>query len=749
MAKSLVVVESPAKAKTLSKYLGRTFTVKASMGHVKDLPKSTLGVKIGKEFSPEYVVIAGKKEFLTEIKAIAKKVDTVFLAPDPDREGEAIAWHIAEEISKGKKNGKVKRVLFNEITKKAVLEAIKAPQELNQKKYESQQARRILDRLVGYQISPILWQKVRRGLSAGRVQSVAVRLVCDREAEIKAFIAQEYWTVEVDLLGRTPPPFRSYLFKIDGQKAEIKDSAQANSIKDELYKQTFKVSNIEKKTVSRSPQPPFITSRLQQEASRRLRFTAKKTMMLAQELYEGVEIGDEGLVGLITYMRTDSTRLSADAVAQARDFIKTKYGENYVPSAPRVYATKQRSQDAHEAIRPTSVEYPPEKITKFLSKDLYALYELIWNRFVASQMADAQFVQTSIDIEAGKYLFRATGSVIKFDGFMALYVEKLDEFIEKQECDILFPKIEEGDQFKLENAYALQHFTKPKPRFTESSLIKELEEQGIGRPSTYAAIISNIQSKKYVKKETGKFFPTDLGQLVTDLLVKSFPKIIDAAFTAKMEDELDKIEYGEKDWQEILKEFYDVFKDTVSTAKKQMRDVKREEVKTEFVCEKCSKPMVIKWGRNGHFLACSGYPDCTNTKEIRKNEDGSIIPVARESTGEKCEKCGSNMIVRHGRFGKFLACESYPKCKNTKSITTGVKCPKEGCGGSLALKKTKKGRIFYGCTNYPKCNFATWYPPVAEKCPKCSFPILVEKKGKEGTKTLNCVNEKCDFEKQL
>ncbi len=748
MAKSLVVVESPAKAKTLSKYLGKDFTIKASVGHVKDLPKSSLGIEIEDNFTPEYTIISGKKKVIDDITKTATKVDTVFLAPDPDREGEAIAWHIAEEIRKKlKKNGIIKRVLFNEITKKAVIEAIGSPHELNKKKYESQQARRILDRLVGYKISPILWQKVRRGLSAGRVQSVAVKIICDREEEIKAFKPDEYWTVEVDLLTSTPPPFRSNLTKIDGKKAEVKKGDQANKIKDELYKLEFTANKIDKKTVKRSPKPPFITSWLQQEAARRLRYTPKKTMMLAQQLYEGIELGDEGSVGLITYMRTDSTRLSNEAVSGARKYIQKKFGDNYLPSSPRAYKSKKKSQDAHEAIRPTSLDYPPDKVKKHLSKDLFKLYELIWNRFISCQMNDAQLLQTGIDIVAGKYTFRSTGSVLKFDGFMAAYVEGLDELMENTECDVLFPSIEEGDKFKLQNAYSIQHFTKPKPRFSESTLIKELEDKGIGRPSTYASIITTIQSKKYVRKDEGRLHPTELGILVTGLLVESFPKILDVTFTARMEDDLDKIELGEKDWQEILKEFYKPFKKKLADAKKEMRDVKREEVKTDIKCEKCSKLMVVKWGRNGHFLACSGYPDCKNTKEIEKKEDGTIVPLERETTGEKCEKCAANLIVRSGRFGKFLACEKYPECKFTKSLTTGVKCPEDGCKGEIVARKTRRGRTFYGCTKYPKCKYAIWYKPVNEPCPQCKAPFLVEKYKKEGKIDIECIKEECGYKR--
>lgn len=747
MAKSLVIVESPAKARTLSKYLGKAYTIKASVGHVKDLPKSKLGVKINKNFTPEYTVISGKKKVLDDITKSAKTAETIFLAPDPDREGEAIAWHIAEEISKKTKNGNIKRVLFNEITKNAIQQAIKEPQELNKKKYESQQARRILDRLVGYQISPLLWQKVRRGLSAGRVQSVAVKIICDREQEIRAFVPKEYWSVEIDLLGSTPPPFRSKLTKIDGKKADIGKGEKANKIKDELYKLTFKADKVQKKTVKRSPKPPFITSWLQQEASKRLRFTSKKTMMLAQQLYEGVDLKGEGSVGLITYMRTDSTRLSAEATKAARNYIEKQFGENYLPKSVRVYKSKKKAQDAHEAIRPTSIEYAPQSVKKDLSKDQFKLYELIWNRFIASQMNDAQLVQTGIDIEAGKYTFRSTGSVLKFDGFMAAYMEGIDEFMENQECDVLFPDIKEGDTFKLESAYSIQHFTKPKPRFTESSLIKEMEELGIGRPSTYSAIISNIQSKKYVKKEENRFYPTELGELVTGLLVKSFPKILDVEFTARMEDELDKVEYGEKDWQEILKEFYSSFKEKLDNAKKEMRDVKKEEIKTDIKCDKCGKEMVIKWGRNGHFLACSGYPDCKNTKEVMKMKDGTVKPLERETTGDKCEKCGANMIVRNGRFGRFLACEKYPECKFTKSITTGVKCPEESCDGELVERRTRRGKRFFGCNKYPKCKYATWYPPVNEPCPQCKAPFLVEKYRKDKPNTLECLDKDCGFKK--
>ncbi len=749
---ALVVVESPSKAKTIKKYLGRAFTVKASVGHVKDLPKSKLGVDPDHGFAPQYVVLEKKKKVLSEIKKAARAAERTFLATDPDREGEAIAWHIAEEIGEGVT---VARVLFNEITKKAILAAIEAPRPLDRDKFDSQQARRVLDRLVGYQISPILWAKVRRGLSSGRVQSVAVRLVLEREREIRAFVPAEYWTIEADLAAKLPPPFTARLTRVDGAKAEITDGARAGEIERRLSAAAWSVAGVDRRERRRHPPAPFITSRLQQEAANRLHFTAKKTMTLAQRLYEGVELGEEGSVGLITYMRTDSVRLSADAVAAARTLIGRQYGAEYVPEAPNVFRSKKSAQDAHEAIRPTSVEWTPERVGPLLEPDLAHLYELIWRRFVACQMASAVYDQTAVNIDArapdgASALFRATGTILKFAGYLAVYGQQADEVEEKPEgagaeeeagaeSAAELPPLAPGDPLTLDKLRPEQHFTEPPPRFTEASLVRELEEKGIGRPSTYAAILSTIQEKDYVAKLDGRFRPTELGTLVTDLLVQAFPRVIDVGFTAGLEERLDEIAEGRVPWVQVLEDFYSPFKEEVARASAQMRDVKREEVKTDLTCEKCGSPMVIKWGKRGRFLACSAYPQCKNTKDFREAE-GQIIPVQEnETTSETCPKCGAPMVVKRGRFGRFLACSRYPECKTSKPFAIGVPCP-ECKSGQLTERRSRRGKIFFGCSRYPDCKFAVWDRPVAETCPECGSPYLLEKHSRGGETALVCPN---------
>jgi len=729
MAKSLVIVESPAKARTINRFLGRDFTVMASVGHVKDLPKSKLGVDVEHGFEPEYEIIKGKGKTIKELKKAGRGAEKVFLAPDPDREGEAIAWHIAEEIDTGK-NKKCMRVLFNEITEKAVREAIKHPTVLDRDKFEAQQARRILDRLVGYQVSPILWDKVRRGLSAGRVQSVAVRLICEREREIEAFKPREYWSLTAELkrtgaeAASDNAEFIAKLAKKDGRKIELENGSQTAAIVAELEGASFAVSSVETKETKRRPAPPFTTSKLQQEASRKLGFTAKKTMMLAQQLYEGVEIGDKGPVGLISYMRTDSTRISSEAIGAARAFIEREYGSAYLPPKPVVYKTSKKAQDAHEAIRPTYFEHDPVSVGRHLSKDQMRLYTLIWNRFVACQMAPALIDRTRAVIEArGRthepgggqeaaiYSFSASGSVVKFPGFTAVYIEGKDV---EEEKEGRLPPLVKGEELALKALNPAQHFTQPPPRFTEASLVKELEENGIGRPSTYAAIISTIQEREYVLREKKQLRPTELGFLVTDLLVESFSDILDVEFTAHMEEELDRIEEGSRSWVKTLDEFYGPFSERLARAKKEMKNVKAEETPTDVVCESCSKPMVIKWGRRGKFLACTGYPECRTTMDFTLGEDGKVVPVEKEAeeTGVECPKCGSPMVIKSGRFGRFLACTAYPECKTTQSVSTGVACP-NGDGGSLVERRTKKGRVFYGCSKYPRCDYATWKLPKA------------------------------------
>jgi len=757
---TLVIVESPAKAKTIKKYLGSGYTVKASVGHVMDLPKSKMGVDVEHGFEPVYEVIAEKKKVLAEIRSAAKSAARVLLATDPDREGEAIAWHISDAI--GKMKVPPMRVLFNEITKPAILEAIAHPLVLRKEIYDAQQARRVLDRLVGYQISPILWKKVRRGLSAGRVQSVAVRLVVDREAEIKKFIPVEYWSIEADLKAQLPPQFRAKLIKVDGEKAELTNGDQALPLADEIRKQPFVVATVDKKERKRNAPPPFITSKLQQDAANRLHFSAKKTMTLAQRLYEGVELGAEGQTALITYMRTDSVRLSPTAIEGARAFIEGKYGKEYLPTDPVQFKTKKSAQDAHEAIRPTSLDYPPERVMPFLERDMFRLYELIWNRFVACQMVPAVFDQTTADIAAGRATFRATGQVLKFAGYLSVYGEEsvepkqspdqIDEAgaekmegadEEKGDLSRQLPPLEEGAVLTLVNLASDQHFTQPPPRFTEASLVKELEEKGIGRPSTYAAIISTIQDKEYVEKKENRFYPTELGKLVTELLISAFPLVLDAGFTAKMEEGLDEVEEGKLDWVKLMGDFYTPFKVTLAAAEEQMRDVKREETKTDLVCEKCGSPMVIKWGRMGRFLACSGYPECKNTKDFIE-EDGKIKIVEDIPTDEICPTCGKPMINKRGRFGRFLACSDYPTCKTTRPITLkGIVCPEDG--GGLAERKSRFGKSFYGCVNYPNCKFVAWDRPLAETCPQCGSKYLLSKYSKRDGAFIACPNKECDY----
>jgi DNA topoisomerase-1 len=753
---TLVIVESPAKASTIKKYLGHGFEVKASVGHVKDLPKASIGIDIEHDFQPEYVVIDTKKKVIAEIKTAAKKAARVLLAPDPDREGEAIAWHIADEIRPC--NDNIHRVLFNEITKKAVLEAIEHPLELDVKKYESQQARRVLDRLVGYQISPILWSKVRRGLSAGRVQSVAVRLLVEREEEIKVFQTEEYWTVEVDVEGQTPPPFVARVVKVDGEKPSLVHEGQAQEALGLIRNATLKVVSVERKERRKNAPAPFITSRLQQEASSKLRFSPKRTMALAQRLYEGIDLGAEGPTGLITYMRTDSTRISDDAVKEVRVQIASRFSPAHLPAEPNIFKSKKSAQDAHEAIRPTLIDHDPERVRALLTnagagrderetEDLIKLYTLIWNRFVACQMAPAIFDQTAIEIEAGRVGLRANGQVMRFPGFLEVYAESMEDASSEEEGSGSLPDVKEGEVLLLVAERPEQHFTQPPPRFSEATLVRELEEKGIGRPSTYAAILSTIQDRGYAEKREGRLYPTELGTVVNGLLVKSFPDILNADFTAQMEEQLDEVEEGAVDWIKLLKGFYAPFERDLDRAKVEMRDLKREEQPTEEVCEKCGKPMVIKWGRNGYFLACTGYPECRNTKEYTRNADGTltVLPATRPSD-QICPTCSSPMVVRRGRFGEFLACSRYPECKTTSPVSLGVACPRPNCGGYLSEKRSRRGKVFFGCSNYSKskCDFVSWDRPLPKPCPQCGAPFIVQKVLKSGTR-LRCIAEGCGY----
>jgi DNA topoisomerase I len=762
MAKNLVVVESPAKAKTLTKYLGRSYEVKASVGHILDLPKSKLGVDLEKDFAPDYHVLQGKKKVIDELRKAAKGKDNVYLAPDPDREGEAIAWHIAQKIGVPKE--RIKRVLFNEITKDAVKRAIQEPVELDQGKYDAQQARRVLDRLVGYQVSPLLWKKVRRGLSAGRVQSVAVRVVVERERQIRAFVAVEYWSVRARLEGANPPPFEARLVEVNGQRLDpkgfrVENEQQASAITEAARAARWVVAKVETKERRRNPQPPFITSRLQQEASRKLSFNPKRTMGIAQRLYEGVELGGEGLVGLITYMRTDSTRVSPEAQAHARAFIAERYGDPYLPAEPPVYRSRKQAQDAHEAIRPTSMEHSPDRVAPFLEPDELKLYTLVWNRFLASQMAPAIYDQTAVDIPVGEYLFRANGQVTKFDGFIRVYTEGVDDRASDAESsaegddDRQLPPLAAGDELRLHGLDHEQHFTQPPPRFNQAALIKELEENGIGRPSTYASILGTILEKEYVVEDDNRRLrPTELGMLVTDLLVEAFPDIFNVEFTANMEEVLDGVEEGKESWVTATRRFYDPFSKDLEHADEHMRDVKTQEVPTDFTCERCGSPMVIRWGRRGEFLACKSYPECRNTKNFKRADDGTIQIAKEETVDRTCPKCGRPMQIRYGRFGKFVGCTGYPECKEVQPLKlpepVGVKCP--DCGvGDVVRKFSRKRKVFFSCNRYPECSFSSWDKPLPEPCPECGGKYLVEKVTKKAGAEKRCPNPECSHRQAL
>ncbi|MGH7771649.1 MAG: type I DNA topoisomerase [Candidatus Binatia bacterium] len=762
-AKNLVVVESPAKARTLEKYLGRDFQVRASIGHIVDLPKSKLGVNIKKGFTPDFHVIQGKKRVIEELRRAAKGKENIYLASDPDREGEAIAWHIADQI--GEDHHQIHRVLINEITRRAVQEAIAHPHRLDRNKFDAQVARRILDRLVGYQISPILWNKVRRGLSAGRVQSVAVRLVCEREKEIRAFVPQEYWSLIALLEGQVKPSFEARLVQWQGEKVDNKNFRLDNEslvrqIMKSLEGASWTVGEVEKKERRRFPTPPFVTSKLQQEAARKLGFQPKRTMQIAQYLYEGVELGPDGSVGLITYMRTDSTRIAADALGAARKYITGRYGQKYLPEKPVMYRSKRGAQDAHEAIRPTSMEYTPERVRRYLRRDVFTLYSLIWDRFVASQMVPALFDQTVFEIPVGEAVFRATGQQLKFDGFMTVYIEGKDEKADKDEKDeeeredeSMLPDLKAGDRLTLLSLDPHQHFTQPPPRFTQATLIKELDEGGIGRPSTYAGILSNILDRKYVNLDDRKSLaPTELGLLVTDLLVDSFPDILNVKFTAGMEKILDKIEEGKEDWLKAMKRFYASFSRDLKRAEAEMRDVKRQETPTDIPCEKCGSMMVVKWGRNGEFLACPRYPECKNTKNFTRGTNGDVQVAEEVKVDESCAECGRPMKIRWGKYGRFLGCSGYPECKNIqpleKPVDLGILCP--DCGeGNLLEKKSRRGKLFFGCNRYPECHFATWDRPVSEVCPQCGEPILLEKVTKRAGRIRRCHKKECNYKVQV
>ncbi len=822
MSNGLVIVESPAKAKTIQKYLGKGFTVEASLGHVKDLPKSTLGVDTSNDFETDYVVIPGKEKVVARLKKLAASADFIYLAPDPDREGEAIAAHLASELEedgKGKKAKKAKaktkkgevepppriqRVTFNEITKRAVQAAFEHPRAIDQNLVDAQQARRVLDRLVGYQVSPLLWDKVRRGLSAGRVQTVALRLIVEREREIKAFEKKEYWTIDAHLAASKPPAFDARFLGKGEEKIEVTNGEDAEKIRAALENAEWVVRSVDKKERRRNAAPPFTTSKLQQDSSRKLRFSVKRTMMIAQRLYEGVELGEEGSVGLITYMRTDSTRVAPEAIQEVREYVGKEYGPQYLPEQPNTFKEKKEAQGAHEAIRPTSAMRHPDQLKQYLKEDELKVYKLIWQRFVASQINPAVFDQTTVDIDAKSgsdvFWFRVTGSVLKFDGFLRVYEEsKEGKDEEDEELKHKLPALEAGQKLTLKELKPEQHFTEPPPRFNEASLVKELEERGIGRPSTYAAILTTIQERQYVQKVGGKFTPTEIGLVVTDLLVENFRDIFDLQYTARLEEELDEIEEGKEKWTDALADFYKKFQKDLKYAAKHMENIKRMEKPTDEKCELCGAPLVIKWGKHGsfyacstydkddpntckftkenpinlpdldsadlqetgaaeeycencgrvmvlkrgrfgQFMACTGYPDCKTTRRLDQGKKVPDIPL-----DELCPKCGRNMMIRHGRFGEFTACSGYPECKYVKQNYIGVKCP-DCKDGDLVEKRARKGNTFYGCGNYPKCKFTSAHKPLAEKCPSCGSEYLVEKNLKAGP-VIACPNKECEYER--
>jgi DNA topoisomerase-1 len=832
VAKNLVIVESPAKAKTINKYLGRDYQVKASMGHVRDLPKNPKkkkntphvigGVDTRQGFAVDYEILPQKKKVVDELLAAAKDAETIYLAADPDREGEAISWHLSEALGGGRSKKKFRRVVFNEITKRAVEEAFQHPGEVDARKVDAQQTRRILDRLVGYGVSPLLWNKVRRGLSAGRVQSVALKLICDREREIKAFVAEEYWSVLAHLKAEAPPPFAASLAKKDGRNVEIRSEEEAAQVRSDLEKATFRVAKVIARERKRNPVPPFITSKLQQEAFKKLRFSVKKTMQVAQRLYEGVDLGTEGSVGLITYMRTDSTRVSEEALTAVRSRIATTYGEDHLPERPNVYRSRKDAQEAHEAIRPTYLDRDPESVKAFLGKEELALYKLIWNRFVASQMRPALYDETVVEIEAASYLLRARGSVLKFRGFLAVYEESPDEKVQKKpveaaggeaegegaeasaapEAAAQLPPLREGDLLALQKIEPEQHFTQPPPRYSEASLVKELEENGIGRPSTYAQIITTIETREYIEKREGKLYPTEVGFVVTDLLSEHFQDIMNVEYTAAMEEELDQIEEGTDNLLNTLNQFWKKFEKDLAHATEHMPSKKGSEELTDEKCEKCGRPMVKKWGRYGTFLACSGYPECRNTRQlagegegmpevdesvttavctvdaahglmvVKKGRFGPFLACSRypeckatrrlvrgeggrlqlevlKPLDENCPDCGKPLAWRRGRYGPFIACSAYPECKYIKKKEAreiGLLCPV--CGeGQVVERKGRWGRVFYGCRRYPQCTFTAYHKPLAEPCPKCGRAYLLEKDTKKEGLVVFCDNEGCGYER--
>lgn len=743
MEKQLIIVESPAKVKTIKKFLGKNYDVRASVGHVRDLPSNSLGVDEARNFEPRYEVIENKRSVVNDLREAAASADTVYLAPDPDREGEAIAWHVAQLINDKAKN--IKRIQFNEITEHAVREAIAHPRELDENLFEAQQARRILDRLVGYKISPLLWKTVKRGISAGRVQSVALRLIVEREMEREAFVPVEYWVFQALLEAPLPPPFKAELWRIDGKKAEIHNAAQAEELEKRIAGQPFRVEAVEKKQRAKAPAPPFITSTLQQAANQRHSYPARRTMQIAQKLYEGVDLGDRGLTALITYMRTDSTRIADEAREAAKQFVLERYGENYLPPKPRIYKAKGGAQDAHEAIRPVDVNLTPEMVREYLAPDQHNIYRMIWSRFVASQMASAIFDDTAAVISCGPSEWKAKGERLVFPGFLAAMPKS------GEDQDLELPPLEKGQTLKLKELKKEQKFTQPPARYSEATLVKTLEDLGIGRPSTYAAIISTLQDREYARIEDKRLAPTDLGRVVCRQLVEHFARLMDVGFTANMEEGLDKVAEGGENWVELLNAFAAHFNPSLDAAAKNMRSVKGG-VASGLPCPECGKPTVIKFGKAGPFLACSGYPECRFTSDYARDEKGQVAAVARKTVEyEKagvCPECGKDLAIKKSRTGsRFIACTGYPDCRYAAPVSTGVDCP--SCNeGKLVEKSTRKGKIFYSCNRYPQCDFAIWNRPVAKACPRCGSAYMVEKKGRDGA-LLACPTAGCGYAEAL
>lgn len=747
----LVIVESPSKASTIKGYLGKGYKVVASIGHVRDLPKSTFGIDIENDFAPKYINIRGKGSLINDLKKEAKNADVVYLAADPDREGEAISWHLANVL--GLDGKKAKRVTFNEITKPVVKAAIKNPTEINMDLVDAQQARRILDRIVGYKLSPVLWKKIKSGLSAGRVQSVVTRIVVERENEIRAFKAEEFWKIEV-MLGAEKGQLRATFYGDEKGKKELSDKESTDRVVDAVKNGEFIVKNIKKAVRTNNPAPPFITSTLHQEANKRFGFRSEKTSRIAQELYEGVSLGEYGSRGLITYMRTDSLRISDLAADAAQQYIEQKYGSDYYPKTRRVYRSRAGAQDAHEAIRPSDMAFEPSVVKPYLTADQFKLYKLIWDRFIASQMESALLDTVTVDIENSGYIFRSSGYTVRHPGFMAVYEEtreeKDEDDKEEDEKEAKLPEVSENDKLSLNKLSPTQHFTKPPARYTESTLIKVMEEKGIGRPSTYTPTITTIIQRGYVERDGKTLVPSQLGEVTTKLMTDYFSSIVDYGFTADMETKLDDVENGKKSMLEVLKPFYGDFAELLDKAEKSIDkgDYKLAAEETDILCEKCGSRMVIKNGRFGKFAACPNYPTCRNTKPIDK--EGNVIEKNSEKAAEnltpapadvKCDICGGAMVIRRGRYGSFYACAKYPECKSTKPITKDLNVPCPACGSKILIKHGRKKSVFYSCEKYPECKFSTWDIPQENKCPECSG-LLLKKKGKD---LVYCINEKCSY----